>query len=77
MTVASRAWRGRAVVNGAASVSALRASIPDARALECLAGGTRSRVPPSLALGRRYAHAPAGALLTGLGTGELPPLRCG
>ncbi len=33
-----------------------------------LAGGSRSRVPP---FRRRYADAPAAALLTGLGAGEL------
>jgi hypothetical protein len=43
---ASPRMRGRAVVNVAADVSALRASIPDASHTVLLAGGTRSRVPP-------------------------------
>jgi hypothetical protein len=32
---------------------------------------------PACRLRRRYAHAPAGALLTGLGAGERPSLRSG
>jgi hypothetical protein len=34
-------------------------------------------VGPACRLRRRYAHALADALLTGLGAGELPPLRYG
>ena len=44
----------------------LPVTIPSRSCTVPLAGGSRSRVPPW----RRYAHAPAAALLTGLGAGE-------
>ena len=56
-------------------VSALRASIPRARGF----GTPRRRQsvprPVLCASDRRYADAPAAALLAGLGAGEWPPLR--
>src|SRR5207237_4823818 len=47
-------------------------TIPRARYSEPLAGGGRSRVP---AFGGRFAHAPAAALLTGLGAAVGPASR--
>jgi len=64
---ASPRMRGRAVVNVAADVSALRASILT-QVIRCSSPGASV---PRPAFGGAIADAPAGALLTGLVAGEL------
>jgi len=47
------------------------------RDIVSLAGGTRSRVPPSFHSGVAITAPSSGAFLTGLATADWPSLRCG
>jgi hypothetical protein len=67
---------GRPHMNRAASASRPSASITS-RDNVSLAGGTRSRVPPSFHSGVAITAPSSGAFLTGLATADWPSLRCG